>query len=107
MATKAEVEAKYAEEEARLKDRFARDLERIQSRKERELERTDDVEEEAQAAITTTSVGDASSQGGSANYAPHMGTFSRRKYTKPPKKHKKKEKKKAWNEQFVNEYFDD
>ena len=107
MPKKAEIEAKYADEEARLREKFAMDLARLKQRKARDLERVEEeVEtEEAQAAITTTSVGNAASAGGQANYAPHMGTFTRRGFKKAPSKHKKKERKKArtWQEHYFEE----
>jgi len=80
---------------------------RIKAAKAGVVVREDEVEEDApagQGAVTTTSVGNAASPGGSANYAPHMGTMSRKGYKKPPKKHKKKN---SGTREFVEFYLDE
>ena len=60
---------------------------------------TGSVEEEADAAITTTSVGNASVYGGRANYAPKMGMT--RRSTK-----KKKKKNEGRIQQFIDSLFE-
>ena len=61
---------------------------------------TGSVEEEADAAITTTSVGDASVYGGRASFAPKMGMVRR------DKKKKKKKKNESKIHEFINSVFE-
>jgi hypothetical protein len=86
----------------RKKDPLQRKLNQINVQKDRMMKQTKEVEEEAQAAITTGSVGNAASAGGEANFAPSMGTLSRVGFTKPVKR---KKKKKIYKE-YIETFFD-
>jgi hypothetical protein len=108
MATRAEIELKYDMQLTRfddkinnLKSQIIRNEEqkaRIVDQKEKELKNAkEEVAEDAQGAITTTSVGNTATAGGQANYAPSMGVVSRVGFM-PPKKFKKKKGKKAYKE---------
>lgn len=113
MATREEINVKYANQLSKFDDqitnlesqivRVREQRARVVEQKNKELENVkDEVTEDAQAAITTGTVGDAATAGGEANYAPSMGVVSRVGYM-APKKQKSKKKKKTYKEYI--EYY--
>ncbi len=123
--SKSEVSDFANEQVRKLEDRYGDDYGAIVGTLKKILSNKYDVslDEEAQAAITTSTVGSptmSTSDGGtepavygsSHIHAKHMGTFSRRGGYKPPKPfsrtggYKKKKKKNKTRKEFVEYYFE-